>query len=35
MNIHGLFTTLFEIYKSGYFTCSRIGVYLSGQGVVM
>lgn len=35
LNIQGLFTTLFEIYKGGYFPCSWIGTYPNGQAVVM
>ena len=35
VNVQGFFTTLIEIYKSGYFPCSWIGVYPDGQAVVM
>lgn len=35
LNIRGLFTTLLEIYKSGYFPCSWIGTYPDGQAVVL
>lgn len=35
LNVQGLFTTLYEIYKSVYFPCSWIGTYPNGQAVVM
>lgn len=35
LNIDSLFTTLLNIYKEGYFPCSWIGEYPSGQAVVM
>lgn len=35
LDVQGLFTTLFEIYKNGYFPCSWIGKYPHGQAVVL
>ena len=35
LNVQGLFTMLFDIYKDGYFPCSWIGIFPDGQAVVM
>lgn len=35
LEVSGLFTILFEIYKNGYFPCSWIGTYPHGQAVVL
>ncbi len=35
LNVQGFFTTLLRIYKDGYFPCAWMGVYPSGQAVVL
>lgn len=35
LDISGFFTMLIEIYKKGYFPCSWVGIYHSGQVVVL
>lgn len=35
LNKQGFFSTLFEIYKDGYFPCAWVGDYPNGQAVVL
>ncbi len=35
LDIHGFFSELLEIYKSGYFPCSWLGEYPDGQAAVL